>query len=95
MADARDKRAAEIQDSIRQVLFQDWDPIGVNDNPKLADEYDSYIAPVYCILTGTRSEEDVIRFLARTEHDEIGTGSQSPERLRHVARKLLGLNVTL
>jgi len=41
METSREQRAAEIQDSIRQVLFRDWDPIGVSDNPKLADEYDS------------------------------------------------------
>ena len=40
--------AAEIQDSIRQILFRDWDPIGVsNDDEWPDDEYDSYIAPVY------------------------------------------------
>jgi hypothetical protein len=95
MNTSREHRAAEIQDSIRQVLFHDWDPIGVNSSPKLADEYDSYIAPVYRILTGTRSEDDLIVFLFRTEHDQIGTGCQSAEQLRPVARKLLALSVTL
>src|SRR6266849_10748931 len=90
METSREQRAAEIQDSIRQVLFRDWDPIGVNDNPKLADEYDSYLAPVYRILTGSRSEDDLIGFLYRTEHDQIGTGCESPEQLRPVARKLFG-----
>ena len=35
---SREQRAAEIQESIRQILFRDWDPIGVNHNPKLADD---------------------------------------------------------
>ena len=95
METSREQRAAEIQDSIRQVLFRDWDPIGVNDNPKLADEYDSYIAPVYRILTGSRSEDDLIECLYRTEHDQIGAGRESPEQLRPVALKLLALDVTL
>ena len=94
MGKSREQRAAEIQESIRRVLFRDWDPIGVNSNPKLVDEYDSYIAPVYRMLTGSRSEDDLIRLLFRTEHDEIGTGCQSPEQLRPVARKLLALDVT-
>lgn len=95
MQTSREQRAAEIQDSIRQVFFQDWDPIGVNSNPKLSHEYDSYIAPVYRILTGSRSEDDLIGFLFRIEHDQIATGCESPEQLRPVARKLLALDVTL
>lgn len=62
--------------------------------PKLADEYDSHIAPIYRILTGSRSEDDLIECLYRTEHDQIGTGCESPEQLRPVARKLLALDVT-
>ena len=95
MAASREHRAAEIQDSIRQILFRDWDPIGVNDNPKLADEYDSYIAPICRILVGSRSEDDLIGYLFRAEHDQIGTGCELPEQLRAVARKLLALDVAL
>ena len=53
MEKKREQRAAEIQDLIRQVLLRDWNPIGVNNDPELADEYDSYIAPVYRILVGS------------------------------------------
>ena len=95
METSKEQRAAEIQDSIRQVLFRDWDPIGVNDNPKLADEYDNYVGPVYRILAGSRSEDDLIGFLYRTEHDKIGMGCKSPDQLRPVARKLLALDMTL
>jgi hypothetical protein len=95
METSRKQRAAEIQDTIRQVLFRDWDPIGVNSNQNLADEYDSYIAPVYRILTGSRSESELAELLFRTEHDEIGTGCESPDQLRPLARKLLALDVTL
>lgn len=95
MSDPKTKLAAEIQDSIRQVLFLDWDPIGVNDNPRLADEYDSYITPIYRILASTRSEDDLIDYLFETEHDTIGCGCQSREQLRPVAQKLLALDVKL
>jgi hypothetical protein len=43
--DLKAKSAAEIQDSIRQILGHDWNPIGFNDAlPE--DKYDSYIALV-------------------------------------------------
>ena len=84
MADPRDKRAAEIQDSIRQILYHGWNPIGF---AVPEDEYDSYIAPVYRILVGSRSEADLIAFLRWPPMPD--------ERLHTVARKLLALNVKL
>ncbi len=84
MADPRDKRAAEIQDSIRQILYHDWNPIGF-DVPE--DEYDSYIGPVYRILASSRSEAELIAFLRWPP--------MADDQLRTVARKLLELNVKL
>lgn len=95
MSNSRAERAAEVEDSIRRVLFHVWDPIGVGDNPKLRDEYDSYIAPVYRILCGSRSEQELIDYLFRTERDTIGLSSKSPDDLRPVALKLLELDVRL
>ena len=80
------------------MLFRDWDPIGVNDNPNLQDEYDDYIAPVYRILVGSRSEQELCEFLYRTARDTIGVASDSVEHFeagRPIARKLLELDVTL
>ncbi len=96
MTDSREKRAAEIQDSIRQVLYHDWNPIGVPDLPE--DEYDSYIAPVYRILSGSRSEQELVEYLFRTARDTIGVACETAEHLeqmRPVARRLLELDVRL
>src|SRR6266571_2272334 len=93
----REKKAAEIQDSIRQILYQDWNRIRFAGSlPE--DEYDSYIAPVYRILAGSRSEQELIEFLFRTDEDIMGatrTPSEHYEQLRPVARKLLELDVRL
>jgi len=67
----------------------------VNENPNLVDEYDSYIAGVYRILVGSRSEEELAEFLYATEREVIGLSVESPEKLRPVARKLLALDVAL
>lgn len=95
MTHSRTKRAAEIQDSIRRILFQHWDPIGVNDNPGLRDEYDSLIAPVYRIVTGSRSEQELMELLFRDEIDAAGFPHTSPEQVRPIARMLLELDVRL
>jgi hypothetical protein len=88
-------RALEIYDSIRQVLNKDWDPICIANEAGLKDEYDAYIAPVYRILVGTRSESDLIEYLRRIEREELGIDPTDPERLLALARKLLTLSVTL
>jgi hypothetical protein len=94
MLDSREKRMGEIQDAIRRIFLHDWDP---NDVAGIGpdDEYDSYIAPIYQILAGSRSEQELIGFLSRSERDFIGITYKSPEELRPLALKLLALNVKL
>jgi hypothetical protein len=87
--------ALEIQDSIRQVLMRNWNPIGVSDVPDAFDEYDAYISPVYRILVGTRSLEDLVECLRRLEREEMEITPGDPEAYRKVAEKLLDLEVTL
>ncbi len=89
MAESKEKRGAEIQDAIRQILYRDWDPTGVC-GAAPEDEYDSYIGGVYRILSSSRSEDALIEFLA-----VHGSQESAPERLRSVAQKLLALDVRL
>jgi hypothetical protein len=97
MIDSKQKRAVEIQDSIRQILYREWDPIGVA-GAAPEDEYDSYIAPVYRILAGSRSEQELVEYLFRTARDTIGVACETTEhfeQMRPVARRLLQLDVRL
>ena len=94
MGESRTERAARIQDAIRQIMFRDWDPIGVcGDLPE--DEYDSYIGGVYRILATSRSEDALAQFLAGVERDVLGVSEAPPDHLRALARKLLALDVRL
>ena len=89
------ERAAQIQNEIRQVLFQDWDPICVGDNPKLNDEYDSYIGSVYRILASSRSADELINYLFKTENETIGVTTENSEHLIPIVQKLLRIDVNL
>ena len=93
--DPREKRAREIQESIRHILLHDWDPIGVADEPEAQDEYDSYIGGVYRILTTSRSEEALVQFLAGAVENLVSSQESAQDGLRSVARKLLALDVRL
>lgn len=87
------ERGLQIQNSIRQILFYDWDPIGISKDSTWDDEYDSYIAPIYRILVGTRSEDEIVKRLFQIERDSMGIAREDRETLRPVARKLLELEV--
>lgn len=92
---SKKERAVRVQDSIRHILFYDWDPIGISDQANIDDEYDSYIGPVYRMLIENRKEEELVKFLLQLERNAMGLPSRSPEQLRPAARKLLALDVYL
>ena len=87
-------QAIAVQNSIRQVLVYEWDPIGIKGVPEAIDEYDAYIGRINGILAGNRSKIDLVDFLQRIERDEIGI-STSEQTRENVVNSLLALNVDL
>lgn len=90
--DARKRRGLEIQDAIRQVLLQKWNPIGIDGLP--CDEYDSYIAGVWRLLVSGASVRQLAEHLASVEKEYFGLET-SPERLIPVAEKPCRTDVRL
>ena len=60
-------KSREVRLQIRAVLMSKWDPIGVNDVPEAADEYDSYIGGVFDLLERGASEESIRAYLRNIE----------------------------
>ncbi len=89
------RRAKPIQESIRQILLRDWDPIGVNDVPEAQDEYDSYVDGVYRLLASHCSTEQMVDHLAKIESQTMELGVANREQLTGVANQLLALDVLL
>jgi hypothetical protein len=87
-------RDSMIHDSIRKVLIDDWDPIGVRGVPGAIDEYDAYIGRFYRILAGSRSKDETVNGLSRIELEEIGVSTSESVR-NAVAEKLLCVNILL
>jgi hypothetical protein len=52
-----------IRRDIRQVLLKIWDPIGIGDEPRAQDEYDSYIGGLYELLVGLHSDQEIEEYL--------------------------------
>lgn len=72
---------------VSEVLFHDWDPIGVNDEVAVRDEYDAYAVEIARMLASGVSASDLAQHLVRVETEGLGLRPQ-PERARAVAQKL-------
>ncbi|MFN0279741.1 MAG: hypothetical protein ACKVRN_14260 [Pyrinomonadaceae bacterium] len=87
------ERAIGVQEKIREVLFNEWDPIGVKDTAP-SDEYDAYIGSIYRLLaTGTTSEV-LAAHLQKLEIEQMECPT-SPEHRKKIAERLLTLNISL
>ncbi len=89
----RTKKGIEIQESIRHILFYDWDPIGINGSGP-DDEYNSYVGGIYRLLASGASEHQIIERLYQLETVSMGLNGNR-ERLKNVAEKLMKLSVSL
>jgi hypothetical protein len=80
----------DLLQTVRRILFTEWDPIGVNDNPLCENEYDSY-APAICRLLREGADEGkVVSHLNRLQKDSMRL-SATEEHNRRFARRLLSL----
>jgi hypothetical protein len=95
MASEEQRRARSIQESIRDILLRDWDPIGINDVPEAQDEYDSYVGGVYRLLASHCSADEMVDHLAKIESQAMELGNANREHLTRVANQLLALDVSL
>ena len=76
-----EEQSREVRSKIRDILMTEWDPIGVNDVPEAADEYDSYIGGIYGLLEQGASEESIRAHLRKIEIDQMEMVNASSEPL--------------
>lgn len=87
-------------DSVRTILMQYWDPIGIADVPQAQDEYDDYIPKILSIMDlGLRehwTRELIFNYLWCVETLDMalpplrGDGQARAIGVRYVVDKLLG-----
>ena len=71
MSDAA-TRAQHLYRTIRMVLMDEWDPIGVSGIPEAADEYDGYVPTIYKLLIRRAPVHEVFDYLWRVETEDMG-----------------------
>jgi hypothetical protein len=81
---------SDLEVNVRNVLLQDWDPIGVGDIPEAQDEYNLYIEDICKMLSAGQSSSDVYGYLRWIEIERMGLDGN--ELLtQQIAKKLVGL----
>jgi hypothetical protein len=83
-----EERRQQVQgliEKIRDVLINDWDPIGVGDNPNLREEYDSALGPLLAALSKGAGENELGAILAAAEA-RFGAAADPARRERTVTK---------
>lgn len=59
---------------LQQLLWEEWDPIGVNDMEDAMGEYDSYASTLVDMLNDGKTRHDILAFLELVETAYMGLG---------------------
>lgn len=79
----------ELYKAIDEILWNDWDPIGVNDiAPR--DEYQSYTPTIFSLKINGTDAEAIAKKLHEIETVTIGV-SGSIDHFRQIADKIINL----
>jgi len=81
-------QVAALSDAVDRVLWEHWDPIGVNDNPAARNEYSSYVPSVVRLLQDGADAFKLAQHLHSLERVSMGVETYPDHRAR-VAQRLL------
>lgn len=75
---------------IDEILWNDWDPIGINDCDEARDEYYSYLPHVWRFKLQGADAETIAQYLWTIETGNMGLNGNI-EHCRKVANKIINL----
>lgn len=81
---------AKLLEVVRKMLWEDWDPIGVNEYSEASDEYDGYASVVAELVRSGADEQMIFDRLWALETGYIGLEGDA-ENTRQFAAKLHAL----
>lgn len=79
---------------VDSVLWEVWDPIGINDAPEARDEYTSYAPGVAQLLRSGASDAEIERHLATIILESMGMSWVNPDRARRTLAALREIPIT-
>jgi len=82
------KVTAALSEAVDLVLWEHWDPIGVNDNPAARNEYSGYVRSVVSLLQDGADPFKLAQHLHSLERASMGIETHPDHRSR-VAQHLI------
>lgn len=76
---------------VKDILFHEWDPIGVNNYEQCKDEYDCYALTIARQIQAGADEYKLASLLSEFQRVSMGMSVIDEELHRRVARRLLSL----
>ena len=69
------QKLTQFRDEIDQILWKDWDPIGVYDEPNARDEYTRYADQICSkLINGDADKQMLLDYLFWVANDQMGIG---------------------
>jgi len=79
-----------LYQQIDEILWYEWDPIGVNVYEEARDEYYSYLPQIFALKISGESKETIAAALFKIETETMCL-SGNMEHCREIAGKIVGL----
>jgi hypothetical protein len=83
-------QARVLHQKIKDVLLQEWDPIGVQEIPEAQDEYDGYVPTIYTMLISRMPANEIFEYLLWLENEHMGLTADK-QRTQCIAERLVSL----
>ncbi len=84
-------REKQLLRQVEAILWEDWDPIGVNHLPEAHGEYDSYAPALLSRILCGDPARDLDFHLSRIETDSMGLAPRPSSRRERAIARLLAL----
>ena len=81
---------SELWIKVDKILWEDWDPIGVNDNGAPDDEYRGYIPSIIKLIIADADESKITKLLHQHANMNMGLSTKIADHAE-IARKLKSL----
>jgi hypothetical protein len=79
-------------EAMKALLWEEWDPIGVNDDADAFGEYDSYALQLQVMLGRGADVEEVARHLSWVAKTLMGLSSTNDQHSMAIARKVIAIH---
>ena len=83
-----------LYEKVDELLWTEWDPIGVNDIPEARDEYYRYLPTIFKLAMDDADEYKISKYLLEFERSSMGM-SGNEVNCKRVARMVLNAKQVL